>query len=171
MHMAQIGAEGDKVPGDGLCVVRALFQGADRERMPDIVNAWSALAGFAPQPNRPGQLQKDGNHRGVRRCSAADRDKQGAIERSNPRPNGKVPIQGPLRRVMQRDELTFLNLVCRIIRPSGVTSLSCSAKASEMRRPVAARRPNSVAYVRGLIEPGGPKRAAACTSEEISSGV
>ncbi len=32
--MAQIGAEGDKVPGDGICVVRALFQGADRERMP-----------------------------------------------------------------------------------------------------------------------------------------
>ncbi len=101
--MAQIGAEGDKVPGDGICVVRALFQGADRERMPDIVDAGSALTGSAPQPNRPGQLQKDGNHRGVRRCSAADRDKQGAIKRSNPRPNGEVPIQGPLRRVMQTD--------------------------------------------------------------------
>ena len=102
--MTQIGAEGDKVPGDGICVVRALFQGADRERMPDIMDAGSALTGFAPQPNRPGQLQKDGNHRGVRRCSAAHRDKQGTIERSNPRPNGEVPIQGPLRRVMQRDE-------------------------------------------------------------------
>ena len=33
MHMAQIGAEGDKVPGDGTCVVWALFQCADRERM------------------------------------------------------------------------------------------------------------------------------------------
>ncbi len=63
--MAQIGAEGDKVPGDGICVVRALFQGADRERMPDIVDAGSALTGFAPQPNRPGQLQKNGNPRRI----------------------------------------------------------------------------------------------------------
>ena len=104
MHMAQIGTEGDKVPGDGISVMRALFQGTDRERMPDVVDARSALTGFAPQPNRPGQPQKNGNLRAVRRCSAADRDKQGAIERSNPSSNSKIPIQGPLRRVMQRDE-------------------------------------------------------------------
>jgi hypothetical protein len=29
-------------------------------------------------------------------------------------------------------------------------------KALEIRRPVAARRPNSVAYIHGLIEPAGP---------------
>lgn len=49
MHVAQIGTEGDKVPGDGICVMRALFQGTDRERMTKIVNARPSLTGRAPQ--------------------------------------------------------------------------------------------------------------------------
>ena len=49
MHVAQIGTEGDEVPGDGISVMRALFQGADSERMTKIVNAWPALAGRPPQ--------------------------------------------------------------------------------------------------------------------------
>ena len=49
MHVAQIGTKGDEVPGDGIFVMRALFQRADSERMTKIVNAWPALAGRPPQ--------------------------------------------------------------------------------------------------------------------------
>ena len=49
MHVAQIGTKGDEVPGDGISVMRALFQGAHSERMTKIVNAWPALAGRPPQ--------------------------------------------------------------------------------------------------------------------------
>ena len=112
--------------------------------MSHIVDAGSALTGFAPQSNRPGQLQKDGNHRGIRRRSAADRDKQGSIERSNSRPNGKVPIQGPLRCVMQRDESTLFELglpnnqtirghVLELQRQGFGDAQTCSGKEAEQR--------------------------------------
>jgi len=50
MHVTQIGTKCDEVPGDGISVMRAPFQGADSERMTKIVNAWPALAGRPPQP-------------------------------------------------------------------------------------------------------------------------
>jgi len=100
----------------------------------------------------------------VRRRSAADQDKQGIIKCPNTCANGDVGVQGSLRRLVHGTSRLFLNLVCRTTKPSAVTSLICSAKASEIRRPVAARRPNSVAYICGLIEPVGPSCAAACTS-------
>jgi hypothetical protein len=49
MHVAQISTKGDEVPGDGISVMRTLFQGADSERMTKIVNSWPTLAGRPPQ--------------------------------------------------------------------------------------------------------------------------
>ena len=45
------------------------------------------------------------------------------------------------------------------------------AKASDIRMPVAASRPNNVVYVIGRIEPAGGRAAAAPSSRMISSGV
>ncbi len=39
MHVAEIGAESDKMPGDRICVMRALFEGMNRERMTLIPNS------------------------------------------------------------------------------------------------------------------------------------
>ena len=121
--MAEIGTEGDKAPGDG---ISASCGHCSRARTAnECLISWTCgvrADRVRPQPNRPGQLQKNG----PLWCAPVfcRRSRQTRSHRAlQPSSDSEAPIQGPLRRVMQRDELTFLNLVCRIIRPSGVNVL------------------------------------------------
>jgi hypothetical protein len=63
----------------------------------------------------------------------------------------------------------FLFFDIRITRPSSEISPHWSARASDMRRPVAAMRPNSVTYITAVIDPCVGIWPAACSSREISS--
>jgi hypothetical protein len=55
MRVTEISGEGDEVTRDRVWIVAALFKGANREGMAEIVNAGRTLAGSGGQAGRSGQ--------------------------------------------------------------------------------------------------------------------
>jgi hypothetical protein len=171
VSMADVGAPGDEMAGNCLPVMATLFQRASREGMPQVVDARSWSTRLASETNRSGEASEDRSHGVVGWCLARCRDEQRAIKR--PRTADELTDTRPALGESSRGEAAkrlFWNLVCRMIRPSTVTSSSRSASASEILVPVAATRPNRVEYVSGLIELAGRSWAAARINRAISSG-
>ena len=155
VSVAEIGGESDEMACDGIGVVATLFKRANREGVAQVVDARSSLARLSSQPYGSRQAQEDTLHGVVAEHIACGGHEQGVSRRPKLHPHDRYWFSARDVVWCKGNRRLFWNLVCLMTRPSAVMSSRHIAKASDIRMPVAASRPNNVVYVSGRIEPAG----------------